>query len=41
MDPKVKQPLRQLMQCMLTCTDDITGQVVEQLKAKQMWEDTL
>lgn len=41
MDPRVKQPLRQLMQCMLTCTDDITGQVVEQLKSKQMWEDTL
>ena len=41
MDPRVKQPLRQLMQCMLTCTDDITGQVVEQLKSKKMWEDTL
>ena len=26
-DPRVKQPLRQLMQCMLTCTDDVVGQV--------------
>ena len=41
MDSRVKQPLRQLMQCMLTCTDDITGQVVEQLRSKQMWDNTL
>ena len=41
MDPRVKQPLRQLMQCMLTCTDDIVGQVVTKLKAKSMWENSL
>ena len=38
---QVKQPLRQLMQCMLTCTDDATGRLVSALKAKSMWADTL
>ena len=41
MDPKVDQPLRQLMQCMLTCTDDLTGQVVAMLKEKEMWDNSL
>ena len=41
MDPAVKQPLRQLMQCMLTCTDDIIGQVVGKLKSKDMWANTI
>ena len=41
MDPRVKQPLRQLMQCMLTCTDDVVGQLVATLKTKGMWQDTL
>ena len=41
MDPRVTQPLRQLMQCMLTCTDDIVGQVVAKLKAKEMWGNSV
>ena len=41
MDKRVKQPLRQLMQCMLTCTDDATGRLVSALKTKGMWANTL
>eukprot|EP00041_Stephanoeca_diplocostata_P032567 m.1047454 g.1047454 ORF g.1047454 m.1047454 type:complete len:536 (-) comp24171_c1_seq4:309-1916(-) len=41
MDPRVKQPLRQLMQCMLTCTDDVMGRLVTLLKHKNMWDNTL
>jgi len=40
-DPRVKQPLRQLMQCMLTCTDNVVGEVVAKLKTKDMWDNTL
>eukprot|EP00037_Helgoeca_nana_P013108 m.120372 g.120372 ORF g.120372 m.120372 type:complete len:457 (-) comp21838_c0_seq6:19-1389(-) len=41
MDPNVDQSLRQLMQCMLTCTDNVVGEVVSELKAKSMWDNTL
>jgi arylsulfatase B len=41
MDPRVQQPLRQLMQCMLTCVDDVTGKVVAGLQAKGMWQNSL
>jgi arylsulfatase B len=27
LDPRVDQSLRQLMQCMLTCTDNVIGEV--------------
>ena len=41
MDTRVKQPLRQLAQCMLTCVDDATGRLVSALKQKGMWEHAL
>ena len=40
-DPHVTQSLRQLMQCMLTCTDNVLGEIVTQLQTKNMWDNTL
>eukprot|EP00039_Didymoeca_costata_P030930 m.32224 g.32224 ORF g.32224 m.32224 type:complete len:523 (-) comp8387_c0_seq2:73-1641(-) len=41
LDPRVKQPLRQLLQAMLTCTDDAVGKLVQLLTKKGMWENSL
>jgi len=38
---QVKQPLRQIMQAMLTCTDSVLGNLTLTLKRRGQWNNTL